>query len=90
MLKKKQRNAGRSPAEARGRLHVQNEQIHFKWEPRASCRAVPRHSDFYDGHRRPRRAFKWNICSDGLCVLVSGGDSKNVAEPGKGQQRHFP
>lgn len=56
----------------------------------ADCHAVPRHPSRLplEVTGGPGRGSEQNICP-GNWVLVAEGDSKNVAEPGKGQQRHF-
>lgn len=74
MLKEEQRSTGWGPAEVRGEMHTY-----------ADCHAVP---SIHPDYRGPRWEFEQHLYP-GSCVLIAGGDSKNVAEPGKGQQRYF-
>lgn len=69
---------------------MQTERIHFKREPGSQlpcCAKSPRRpvtvTGGQDGHSSRTSVLMG-------CALVAEGDSKNVAEPGKGQQRHFP
>lgn len=94
ILKKEQRNAGRSAVEARRELQVQTEKIHFIWgdgQPiwgeLPCCAEASRLPVMVTGGQGGNSSRTSVLMG---CILVAEGDSKYVAEPGKGQQRHFP
>lgn len=91
ILKKEQRNAGRSAVEARRELQVQTEKIHFKREPirgQLPCCAEASRLPVMVTGGQGGNSSRTSVLMG--CILVAEGDSKYVAEPGKGQQRHFP